>query len=244
MRAEVKALGLISGLSFLISVVALYLLGLPGFIPKFYALAMSDSINPCTFVVYTMLLIALSVREIRGRRLYFVGSAFILAVYISYYLLGVGLLFLSQYIPLWAAGVFAIVFGAYTAVTGIVERSRMGGKGRIRRMMFSADATFLGSFILGVVVSTTLLPCSAGSYLVYATIIARGSRTIAFLLLALYNVIFVLPLVVILLAMGSVSESKRFSRSMVRHGMELSLVAGFLLIFIGVWMLLSLNVPR
>ncbi len=239
MKSEIKALAVILLLSFGLSAAVLYLLGIPEFIPKFYALAMSDSINPCTFVIYTMLLIAISVREVSRRRLYVIGSAFILAVYVSYYLLGVGLLFLGRYIPLWAAGVFAIGFGIYTIVTGIMERSRIGGKGKIRKKMFSADATFVGSFLLGVMVSTTLLPCSAGSYLVYATIIAHGSEALAFLLLALYNIIFVLPLVVILLAMGSVSESKRFSQAMVRHSMELSVVAGLLLIGIGVWVLLG-----
>jgi len=241
MRGEVRALGLIVGLSFLLSAAVLYAVGMPGFIPKFYALAMSDSINPCTFVIYTMLLIAVSVREVSRRRLYIVGSAFVLAVYVSYYLLGLGLLFLGQYIPLWAAGVFAIAFGAYTIATGIAERSRIGAKGKIRRRIFSADATFVGSFLLGITVSTTLLPCSAGSYLVYAAIIAHGSKALAFLLLALYNVIFVLPLVVILLAMGSVSESKRFSQAMVRHSAGLSVVAGFLLVAIGIWVLLAQN---
>jgi len=237
MKSEIKALTIILLASFGLSAVVLYFLGIPDFIPKFYALAMSDSINPCTFVIYTMLLIAISVREVSRRRLYIIGSAFILAVYASYYLLGVGLLFLGQYIPLWAAGVFAIGFGIYTIVTGIMERSRIGDKGKIRKKIFSADATFVGSFVLGVVVSTTLLPCSAGSYLVYATIIAHSSRALAFFLLALYNIIFVLPLVVILLAMGSVSESKRFSQAMVRHSAELSVVAGLLLIAIGVWVL-------
>ncbi len=241
MRGEIKAFGLIIGLSFFISAAVLWVLGIPGFIPKFYALAMSDSINPCTFVLYTMLLIAVSVREVLRKRLYVIGSAFILAVYVSYYLLGVGLLFLGQYIPLWAAGVFAVAFGAYTIATGLLERSRIGDKGKIRRRIFSSDATFLGSFTLGMVVSTTLLPCSAGSYLVYTTIIARGSRALAFLLLALYNVIFVLPLVIILLAMGGVSESKRFSQAMVRHSAGLSVIAGILLIAIGIWVLFAQN---
>lgn len=110
-----------------------------------------------------------------------------------------------------------------------MERSRIGGdKGEIRRRMFRSDATALGgAFTLGgVIVSTTLLPCSAGSYLVYAIIISRTGKALAFLLLALYNVVFVLPLVVILLAMGSVTESKRFSQAMVRRSRELSVVAG------------------
>ncbi len=237
-----KGLAIILLASFGVGSLALYLLGMVGFIPpKFFALALSDSINPpCTFVIYTMLLIALSVREVSKGRLYLIGAAFILAVYVSYYLLGVGLLYFAGHLPpLWVAGIAAVAFGLYTMVTGLMERSRIGGdKGEIRRRMFRSDATALGAFTLGgVIVSTTLLPCSAGSYLVYAIIISRTGKALAFLLLALYNVVFVLPLVVILLAMGSVTESKRFSQAMVRRSRELSVVAGALLVAIGLWVL-------
>jgi len=237
MRSEIKGLALIVLASFGISSLALWALGMTGFIPQFFTLAMTDSINPCTFVIYTMLLIALSVREISKRRLYIIGAAFIAAVYISYYLLGVGLLYFAGYLPLWVAGVAAVIFGAYTIVTGMMEKSRVGDKSKIRRRIFSSDATAIGAFTLGVIVSTTLLPCSAGSYLVYTIIISRAGKALAFLLLALYNLVFVLPLVIILLAMGSVTESKRFSQAMVRHSRELSVIAGILLIAIGVWVL-------
>ncbi|NJE75737.1 cytochrome c biogenesis protein CcdA [Thermococcus sp. ES12] len=237
MRSEIKGLAIILLASFGVSSLALWLMGIVDFVPKFFALAMSDSINPCTFVIYTMLLIALSVREVSKRRLYLIGAAFIAAVYVSYYLLGVGLLYFAGYLPLWVAGIAAIVFGVYTIATGLMEKSRVGDKSKIRRKIFSSDTTALGAFTLGVIVSTTLLPCSAGSYLVYAIIISKAGKALAFLLLALYNLVFVLPLVVILLAMGSVTESKRFSRAMVRHSRELSVIAGTLLIAIGAWVL-------
>ncbi|ASJ06929.1 cytochrome C biogenesis protein CcdA [Thermococcus pacificus] len=241
MRSELKGLAIILLVSFGISSLALWALDMVSFLPTFFTLALTDSINPCTFVIYTMLLIALSVREISRRRLYLVGMSFVVAVYISYYLLGVGLLYLGSYIPLWAAGVFAVAFGLYTIATGLMERSRVGGKSKVRRKIFSSDATLAGAFLLGIVVSTTLLPCSAGSYLVYATIIAHTSRAMAFLLLGLYNLIFVLPLVMILVAMGSVTESKRFSQAMVRHSRELSVIAGILLIAIGIWVLTGVS---
>ncbi len=237
MKGELKGLLIIILTSFGISSLALWALGMPDFLPTFFTLALSDSINPCTFVIYTMLLIALSVKEVSRRRLYLVGLSFVVAVYVSYYLLGVGLLYLGSYIPMWAAGVLAVAFGIYTVITGVLEKSRIGGKSEVRKKIFSRDATLLGSFILGIVVSTTLLPCSAGSYLVYATIIVHGSKELAFFLLALYNLIFVLPLIIILVAMGSVTESKRFSQAMVRHSRELSVVAGMLLIAIGIWVL-------
>ncbi len=236
-RREFKYLLLIIVLSFGISAVVLSLIGMSYFIPQFLSLALTDSVNPCTFAVYTLFLIALSVKGVDKRRLYLVGLSFVIAVYISYYTLGLGLTFIAGRIPLRWAGYFAIAFGIYTIATGIAERSRTGDKRALRRKMFSTDTTVIGALILGISVSTTLLPCSAGPYLVYAAVIARSSTTMVFLLLALYNLIFVLPLLTILFAMGSLRESKEFSRAMVRHSAELSVIAGLLLIAIGIWLL-------
>lgn len=234
---ELGYLLLIVLISFGVSAATLYFLGMAGFILQFLTLALTDSVNPCTFAVYTLFLIALSVKGVDKKRLYIVGLSFVGAVYISYYTLGLGLTFVAGKIPLEWAGYFAIAFGVYTIATGIAERSRTGDKKALRRKMFSTDTTVLGALILGISVSTTLLPCSAGPYLVYAAVIARSSMAMVVLLLALYNLIFILPLLVILFAMGSLRESKEFSRAMVRHSAELSVVAGVLLVAIGLWIL-------
>lgn len=236
-QREFRYLLLIILLSFGISAAVLSLLGMSYFIPQFLTLALTDSVNPCTFAVYTLFLIALSVKGVDKKRLYIVGLSFVVAVYISYYTLGLGLTLIAGRIPLKWAGYFAIAFGLYTILTGLAERSRTGDKRALRRKMFSAETTVIGALILGISVSTTLLPCSAGPYLVYAAVIARASTAMVFLLLALYNLIFILPLLTILFAMGSLRESKEFSRTMVRHSAELSVVAGLLLIAIGLWIL-------
>ena len=236
MKTEFKYLLLIILLSFGLSSITLSLIHLQSFIPQFFTLAMLDSINPCTFVVYTIFLIALSVKGLPKRALYTVGLAFIFAVYASYYTLGIGLIILTGKIPTSWAGYLAIGFGAYEIITGLLEKSRTVGKGRLRKLAFSTEATIVGGLILGFTVSTTLLPCSMGPYIVFNTIISK-MKALAYLLLALYNLIFVLPLFIILFAMGSLSESKEFSRAMVRHSRELSVIAGILLIGIGIWVL-------
>ncbi|MDK2983989.1 MAG: cytochrome c-type biosis protein [Thermococcaceae archaeon] len=106
MRSEIKALMLIILSSIGLTAGILAILGLKNLIYPLLALAGADSINPCTFVIYTMLLIALSLKEnISKRRIYAVGLAFVAAVYISYYLLGIGLVILTKTIPVWVAGV-------------------------------------------------------------------------------------------------------------------------------------------
>jgi len=239
MKKDIEALLSIIIISFGISSTVLYILGLSWFIPQFLALALSDSINPCTFVIYTMLLIALSVKEISKRQIYLVGLSFIIAIYISYYLLGVGLVAFATNIPTWVAGILAIIFGLYTSITGYLEISRIRKKKEARKRIFSKDATIIGAFTLGVVVSFTLLPCSAGSYLVYAILISKIGKTLIFLLLALYNLIFILPLIIILFVMGSISESKTISQKLVQRSKELSIIAGIILACIGIWVLLK-----
>ncbi len=238
MKKDIEALSAILLMSFGVSSVALYSLGFSWFIPQFLALALSDSINPCTFVIYTMLLIALSVKEVSKRQIYIVGMSFVAAIYISYYLLGLGLVVFATTIPTWVAGILAIAFGLYTMITGYMERSRIGSKKEARRKIFSRDATLIGAFTLGVIVSFTLLPCSAGSYLVYAILISKTGRLLIFLLLALYNLLFVLPLIVILFVMGGISESKSVSQKLVQRSKELSIAAGAALVAIGIWVLL------
>ena len=123
MKKDMEVLLIIIAFSFIISIVSLTLLGLENLITPFLGLSLSDSINPCTFVIYTMLLIALSVKEVSKRQVYAVGLAFVAAIYISYYMLGVGLVVFSTNIPTWIAGILAIIFGIY----GAFENSREEG---------------------------------------------------------------------------------------------------------------------
>ena len=240
-RSEIKVLLLIISSSIGLTAGILSILGLRDLIYPLLALAGADSINPCTFVIYTMLLIALSLKEnISKRRIYAVGLAFVAAIYISYYLLGVGLVVLTKTIPVWVAGVVSIAFGAYTFITGYMEKSRIAKKKEVRRNIVSREATIFGAFSLGVIISFTLLPCSSGTYLAYAILISKVGRALTLILLALYNIIFILPLLIILLTVGSITESKSISQRIVQKSRELSMIAGALLILLGIYVILGM----
>ncbi|KUK17773.1 MAG: Uncharacterized protein XD54_0959 [Thermococcus sibiricus] len=240
-RSEIKILLLIILSSLGLTAGILTFLGLKELIYPLLALAGADSINPCTFVIYTMLLIALSLKEnISKRKIYAVGLAFVAAIYISYYILGVGLVILTKTIPIWIAGAVAIAFGGYTFITGYLEKSRIVGKKEVRRNIFRKEATIFGAFSLGVLISFTLLPCSAGTYLAYAILISKVGRTLTLILLALYNIIFILPLLIILFTMGSITESKSISQKIVQRSRELSMAAGAILIALGIYIIIGM----
>lgn len=240
-RSEIKVLLLIIFSSLGLTAGILTFLGLKDLIYPLLGLAGADSINPCTFVIYTMLLIALSLKEnITKRRIYAVGMAFVSAIYISYYLLGVGLVILTKTIPVWVAGAISIIFGAYTFATGYLEKSRIVGKKEARRNIFRKEATIFGAFSLGVIISFTLLPCSSGTYLAYAILISKVGRTLTLILLALYNIIFILPLLIILFTVGSITESKSISQRIVQRSRELSMIAGVILIALGIYVIIGM----
>lgn len=237
-KDEIKTLLLIISLSFGLTILVLFLVNLQSMIFPLISLAVSDSINPCTFVIYTMFLIALSLKEgISKRKIYEIGMAFVVAIYISYYILGIGLVVFTRSIPTWIAGVVSLIFGFYTFFTGYFEKSRVAGKKNVRKSIFRQEATLFGAFALGVMVSFTLLPCSAGSYLIYAILISKIGRTLTWILLGLYNLIFVLPLLIILFTVSSIAESKSLSQKIVRRSRELSMIAGFVLMLLGVYVL-------
>ncbi len=236
-RSEVMALAVVVGIAMGLSSLVLWILGLRWFIPQFFTLSLSDSINPCTFVIYTMLLVALAVKEVSGRDFYLTGLGFIAAIYVSYYTLGVGLVLTVGKFPLWVGGAAAIAFGVYTVVTGVIGRSRIVTKRRVRRRIFEASASFWSAFVLGIFISATLLPCSSGPYLVYSIVIARAGMRLVWLMLALYNLIFVMPLFIILFGVGGIIRGKGISRAIVKRSKELSVISGLALIAIGVWIL-------
>jgi len=192
-------------------------------LPTILALAAADSINPCTFMVFAALVMA--VMGISGRRKAVSASvAFISAVYVCYLLLGLGLIrfmslfsWLKYFVAMVtvAAGAYAVVQSAFTWQEGCRD-GHAGQKAyfsNIRRYfdlisqkLNSASHLFLtraqkgsvaAAFLAGAAVSFTLLPCSSGPYIVATYMLAGESPAVALLLLMLYNLVFVLPLIAI-----------------------------------------------
>ena len=79
-----------------------------------------DSINPCAIGVMILLLSTLLVSKKKDKILK-IGMMYIGAVYVTYFVLGFGVLaFLSQ-IPLWVAEYISITVGLIVVIAGLLE---------------------------------------------------------------------------------------------------------------------------
>ncbi len=205
------------------------------------SLALSDAVNPCATYIYILLLTASALVAVRsGRKFVIVGTsaAFISAVFIGYYLLGIGLLRIMGYVPTWVLALIAIGFGLWVIISGLRRTSRVIAKASMLNLIRKAKASIAMSAVLGFIVTFTLLPCSSGPYVVFTGLLSRYPLTTSLALLALYNLIFVTPLIIITALISSIARVKRVQEFIVSHDRELSVIAGILLVLIGIYILL------
>ncbi len=214
-------------------------------------LALTDSVNPCTFALYATLLISISVSESRGR-VALAGVAFIAAVMTGYLALGLGLSTFASLIPrgLVVAVAFAyaafIIYRSVRDLRGTAKQDvcREGDPeckaGRLLRVFpVRGGIGVLASFVIGLLASFTLLPCSAGPYMVFAMVISTQSLIEKLALLLAYNVVFVTPLILILVAVLGITRLGRVKDKLVRYSPQISLLGGILLVIVVTLMVLQ-----
>jgi cytochrome c biogenesis protein CcdA len=215
-------------------------------LPLVVTCALIDSVNPCAFAVLVFLLLSIITLESR-RRVLAVGGTYIAAVFIFYLLSGIGLFsFVQQFgfssILFRAAAVLAILLGLVNIIDvirkneGFILAIPASKKEMIER--YIREASLPAAFVLGILVGIFELPCTGGIYL---AILGLMSKTLTFSeglpYLLLYNFIFVLPLLAILLIVAFGLSPETVNSWRLENRRMLRLVIGLAMIAIGAIML-------
>ncbi|MCX8186555.1 MAG: hypothetical protein N3G48_05555 [Sulfolobales archaeon] len=212
-------------------------LPLPQALALLTTLALSDAVNPCVIFIYILLLVAATLAFGRGGKTFLIGLSFILAVFLGYYVLGIGLMTVVRGLPKEFLSVIAIGFGIWVIVSSIMGKSRILAKDSVLGLIGRASSSTTSSFALGLLLTFTLLPCSAGPYVVFAGVASKYGAPLQYLLLAIYNLIFISPLLLVFAVTLKTMRYKSVQDVLKRYGVKLSLIAGLLLIAVGVWVL-------
>lgn len=188
------------------------------------AAGVADAVNPCAISTLVFLVSVLVSLKLSWGRVLLVGVAFCLGIYITYFAIGVGLLHglrlvLDRWdIALWFDRVLIVAVLAlagislYDAVrylqTGdaasVVLQMPESMKRRSRNVVRTwrkGGAGLMAAFFLGAVIAVIEGICTGQVYVPTLALIARqgeGGSLYAWGLLALYNLMFILPLLVIL----------------------------------------------
>lgn len=217
----------------------------PRFLLTIIGAAIVDSINPCAIAVLLILLAALFATGGKARALK-AGLAFTVSIYIIYFLFGVGLFSAIRvsglsYMFYQVVGYIAIVIGLFNIkdffwyggcgfVMEIPRRWRPTLQGLLRKV-----TSPLGAFLMGFVVCLFELPCTGGPYLFVLGLLAeKTTRLYAIPVLLLYNLFFILPLLLItLMVYVGFTNVEKATEWKERNVRKLHLIAGIIMISLG-----------
>ena len=195
-------------------------------VPAVLAAGFADGFNPCAFALlvlfatYTLTLVnavtaaGTPTSEAR-QRLLGAGSLYVGAVFVTYFIIGLGLLsFLGwmgrDHLVARIASIIALGMAlwmlkdVFLPGVGPSMMAPGGTHGRMQKAMERGGLA--GMLIAGVLVGICTVPCSGAMYLsITAVLHASGGGATGYALLALYNIAFIAPLLILL---GAVSNRR------------------------------------
>lgn len=234
-----------------------------------------DGINPCAFTVIVFFISFLALQGYRKRELTVIGLVFIFAVFLTYFILGIGVFsFLYRLKGFWFVsrafnflmGIFSIILGALAiydffklkktgqteglllqlpkaiknqihSVIGLHYRNRESGQAKalergVLRLAFSALAT-------GFLVSILEAVCTGQAYLPTISFVLKISslRLHALGYLLLYNLMFIVPLLIIFLFALLGATSQVFSKFLKQRLAGIKLLMAVLFFALGIFLI-------
>ena len=217
--------------------------------PIIITTALVDSINPCAIGVLILLISTLMVIHNERKKMFLVGTIYILAVYITYFLAGIGLLLFIQRLNI--AQPLSIIVGGLVIILGLIEIKDFFWYGKGISLSIAPryvnyiekrakKLTILGAIVFGAFVAAVELPCTGGPYLAITTWIAQSNviPVKALIYLLVYNFIFVLPLIIILLLVYFGAKIQKIKRWKQDYRRWMRLAIGLVLIILGILLIL------
>jgi cytochrome c biogenesis protein CcdA len=207
--------------------------------------ALVDSINPCALGVILFLSSALLRVSSRKDLLVKLGGIYITTVYVVYTLSGLGLIwFQYELISKGFAEIVGVLVGVLVIVLGLIELKEFFwyGKGisleitaghKEKLVKMAENLSVIGIVSIGGFVALVELPCTGGPYLAITALLAKSFNSQAFIYLLIYNFIFVLPLIVILVMIFFGASTMKLKEWRLGKRKWMNLAAGILMISLG-----------
>jgi hypothetical protein len=221
-----------------------------------------DGVNPCAFATIIFFVSYLLFLGRRRRDVIYMAISFICAVFLAYFLIGVGAYNILNYLAGYdiVAKIIFICFGIIAFILGVLSlrdfiyarqgkldrmilQLPLGIKQRIHRDIKERTAVrgiIFGSFVAGLIVSFLEFGCTGQIYLPTITfMISRtGWHVKPLFTLLIYNIMFVLPLILISILAVVISTNK-IAKSLSAKIPTIKLLTALLFFGLGILLILS-----
>ena len=215
-----------------------------------------DGINPCAFTVLilfvTAMLATLQANTSSGitaarARIIGLGSIYIASVFLTYLALGIGLLatsalFSRLHAPARVGALIAVGMGLWMLKDFFLPEvgPRLAAPSIVGQWTMDAarKGTIPALVVGGVLIGLCTVPCSGAVYLAVLSLLSmQSSALVGFGYLALYNVMFILPLVALLIAASARPALNKLAHWNLHHKEWVRLGLGASVVVMGILML-------
>ncbi|MCP3683979.1 MAG: hypothetical protein GY861_14960 [bacterium] len=223
-----------------------------------FLIAIVDGFNPCNLFILTLLLSLMLTEAHSRKKLYAVGFTFIGVVFIFYFVVMAFLLFIFMrfigtvdYLII-AVGILAVIAGLINCkelffyrkgITLMVQDKHVGPlKKRINHVAGliktgNLPTLISASILLAIFASFVELPCTAGFPIIYVGVLASKvleSSLTYYLYLIFYNLIYIVPLIVIVSSLGHFFRGKPIKPETMA---KIKFIGGAIMILLGIILL-------
>jgi len=218
------------------------------FIPLLLITGLFDGINPCAFAVLLFFIAFLYTIHRTKTHILKVGIIYIMMIYLTY--LGIGLGILKAFMVIGVHHLMGKIASWLVIFLGLINIKDYFWYGKwINISMPKASkelinkwvhkATIPATIVTGFLVGLCVFPCSGGPYVaILGLMAAKTTYFMGFLYLLLYNVMFVMPLIIILLFFSNRRVIGKISRWEAEEKKTIKLVIGILMVLLGVIILI------
>ena len=221
-----------------------------------------DGINPCAFATIVFFISYMNLVG-RGRKeMLIAGGAFTFAVFTTYLLLGLGTLSFMNFLNKFSGVATCVYLIAALLTFGLAGlslydavKAKQGKtkeiflqlplvlKQRIHKVIREQTRTsgvIAGAIVIGFVISALELVCTGQVYLPTLTFVSgiEEIRSSAIAYLLLYNLMFIVPLLVVFGCVYWGTTSEQLGGVLQRHLVTVKVAIGILLLGLGIWLVL------
>ncbi len=233
--------------------------------PGIMASGLIDGLNPCAFATIIFFISYLALSGRKGKEILITGAAFTAGIFLAYFVIGIALYKVMDLIKdqLAIAGkiLYAIIalLCLYMAIMslrdyfkvkhGDLSDMEMKLPEPLRKRINAtiregqkATNYYIGAFVTGILISFIELACTGQIY--FPVIVAMMSvpelKTKAVTYLLLYNLMFIIPLVIVFILAYNGTTSKELGNFLKKHAATVKIGMAIVFFALAIWLITSL----
>ena len=212
-------------------------------LPVVLSSGLIDGINPCAFAVLLFFIGFLYTIKRSKTGVLKMGAAYIGAMYAVYFLIGVGMLKAimisdTPHIMSKVGSLLVIFLGAFNSVNYFwpqMPRIKIPQFSKKYFLDYMHKATIPAAAIAGALVGLCVFPCSGGIYVAIVGMLSlKVTQVTGLIYLLLYNIMFVMPLVLILAVASNKKVSEKLQSWQAHSARKMNLYVNLAMILMGV----------